>query len=146
MNHVQVCEIGEISGRKVERRTVGKKCGFPQCKTVLNSYNLNRYCFVHSGENMKKYDNDAREKKYKAYISKEIESRNEKDYMNFEILARIINNNNRVKEVYLVIESWDEKKSIVDNAKQVKKHPDYARYVANRYGLKYAKNSRKRAK
>ena len=142
MSNAQVAEIGDMYGKPVTRRDIGKKCGHPNCTTKLNAYNTGTFCHAHASEYVKRYDKGERNQKYKTYTRKnrsnpEILALTTKDFMNAEILAKIVSNHYGVRKIYKIIESWDETKTAVDNAKTSKIHPVYARVVAKKYGLKY---------
>ena len=145
-------ELGDMYGKPITRRDIGKKCGHHNCPTRLNAYNTGKYCHAHANQTVKDYDAGKRNQKYKTYpktrkarrITPEIAALTEKDFMNAEVLSKIVSYNPSVRRIYKIIESWDENKTILDNSKPMKIHPVYARLVAKKYGLKYVE-VRKRA-
>jgi len=135
-------ELGDMYGKPITRRDIGKKCGFQNCPTVLNAYNTGNFCYAHASEQVKRYDNGERNQKYKTYkrtnrSNPDILALTTKDFMNVDILSKIVSNHYGVRKIYKIIESWDETKTAVENAKTTKIHPVYARVVAKKYGLKF---------
>lgn len=51
-------ELGDMYGKPITRRDIGKKCGHHNCPTRLNAYNTGGYCYVHQSEMFVKHKNN----------------------------------------------------------------------------------------
>ena len=58
MSNAQVAEIGDMYGKPITRRDIGKKCGYTNCLTRLNAYNTGGYCYVHQSAMFVKHKNN----------------------------------------------------------------------------------------
>lgn len=46
IDKIQVCEVGDITGKPIQVRK-RRKCKKSKCKTILNSYHYGEYCHAH---------------------------------------------------------------------------------------------------
>ena len=51
-------ELGDMYGKPITRRDIGKKCGHHNCPTRLNAYNTGGYCYIHQSAMFVKHKNN----------------------------------------------------------------------------------------